>query len=934
MPQPTAVILTALPVEYDAVRAHLTNVEELVHVDGTRVERGGLDGTSWSVAVAELGEGALNAAALTTRIVDWLAPQALFFVGVAGGLKDGIEIGDVVVGTKVYAIHGGKVTPEGFQARPEVWYGSHRLAQAARSALRDLPDVRAHHKPIAVGDVVLADDRSALAAHIRQHYNDACAIEMEGSGAAHAAHLKGQLDTLVIRGVSDRANPDKHRADASGSQELAAKQAAAVAVAVLRKHLPYRDFSDPETVHGPVPVATTALPPRPLGFTGRSAELGRLLPHLAPTQDKEAALPLLIFAVTGMGGIGKTALAVEAAHRADANGWFPGGTLFVDLRGYDDDPVTADQAVLALLDALGVRGPDLPQTAARQYDTYRALLAERRRTLVILDNASHPSQFLPLLPGTRHHRVLITSRDRPYALPLRLIDLEALTPDESVDLVTRALHDTDERDDRPSREPAALRELTDLCGHLPLALQIAAAMLRLRRQRAITSLVSEIAQTGDATTVLDNCIPCTDLYGRSLVLRPVLEASYRRLPPDQARLLRLLSLAPGAETGTEAVAALSDLDSQTALSLLEDLAATHLVTAVRDGDASESPVRWRMHDLVRAYGAGVVAGDAQLREEGEAARGRVLEHYCRWADAADRRLRWLPGWPEPERFGDRRQALAWLDGERSGLVAAAQWAREERHAEAAVRLSECLPEYLVWRRYFDDTINISGIARQAAHRAGDGLGEALAWSHLGLAQWEVGRAGEAIEALTCARDLFQAVADRHGEAGAWNNLGAALWEVGRVADAIEALTCARDLFQAVADRHGEAGAWNNLGIALWKAGQVGDAIDAHTRARDLSQTAADRHGEATAWNNLGNALGEAGRTEEAIEAYGEALEAYEAFEDWYGAGRTLGNLARTHEAAHRPAEARTHWLRAAEAYTRANAPDQAAHARARAENLK
>lgn len=131
-----------------------------------------------------------------------------------------------------------------------------------------------------------------------------------------------------------------------------------------------------------------------------------------------------------MGGIGKTALAVEAAHEARAEGWFPGGTLFVDLRGYDDNPVTADQAVLALLDALGVRGPELPQTPARQYDTYRALLAERQdRTLLILDNASHPSQYLPLLPDTDHHQVLITSRDRPDSLPVRVIDLETLDPD-------------------------------------------------------------------------------------------------------------------------------------------------------------------------------------------------------------------------------------------------------------------------------------------------------------------------------------------------------------------------------------------------------------------------------------------------------------------------------------------------------------------------
>ncbi|TQJ46646.1 5'-methylthioadenosine/S-adenosylhomocysteine nucleosidase [Streptomyces sp. SLBN-115] len=234
----TAVVLTALPVEYDAMRAHLARNEELVHDDGTRVERGWLEGSSWSVALAELGEGAVTAAALTTQIVGWLRPEVLLFVGVAGGLKDDIEIGDVVVGTKVYAIHGGKQTPQGFHARPQVWHCSHRLAQAARSALRDMRDVPVHFKPIACGDVVLADERSVLAEHIRQHYNDACAIEMEGSGAAHAAHLNGQLDTLVVRGISDRADADKHKADAAGSQQRAAEQAATVAVAILRKHQP------------------------------------------------------------------------------------------------------------------------------------------------------------------------------------------------------------------------------------------------------------------------------------------------------------------------------------------------------------------------------------------------------------------------------------------------------------------------------------------------------------------------------------------------------------------------------------------------------------------------------------------------------------------------------------------------------------------------
>ncbi len=686
--------------------------------------------------------------------------------------------------------------------------------------------------------------------------------------------------------------------------------------------------------HGPVPRATATLPPRPLGFTGRSAELDRLLPHLGPGEDDTTALPLLVFAVTGMGGIGKTALAVEVAHRARAEGWFPGGTLFVDLRGYDDDPVTADQAVLALLDALGVRDRDLPPTTERQYDAYRALLAEQRnRMLLILDNASDPSQYVPLLPGTDRHRVLITSRDRPDALPVRLIDLETLDPDDSVALVTRALHDTDERDDRPAREPDALRELTGLCGHLPLALQIAAGMLRRRRHRDIASVVTEIRDAGDTTAALDHGSPGADLYGRSLVLRPVLETSYRRLPPDQARLLRLLCLAPGAETGTEAVAALADLSTESVLSLLEDLAATHLVVPVRDGNGTASAVRWRLHDLVRGFGAGVVAGDAGLREEGEKARERVMEFYWQWADAADDRLRWLPGMDEPERFGEREQALAWLDGERAGLVAAVEWGREERFANAAVALAISLGEYLDWRRYFDDGIAVAEAAREAARLVGDRLDEAGAWNNLGLALMSADRVEEAIDAHTRARDLYETAGDDYGGASTWNNLGLALQEADRVTDAIDAHTRARDLYEAAGDHHGEASAWNNLGLALRKADRLEEAIDAHTRARDLNRTAGDRHREASAWHNLGVALRQVGRVEEAIEAYGKSLELCREFDDWYGDGQTLTNLALAHHAANRPGDARAAYLQAAEAFTRANAPDRAARARARAAEL-
>lgn len=235
--EPTVVVLTALPSEYAAVRAHIPQAEELEHDEGTRVEWGPLPDSPWRVAIAELGPGALNAAVLTERMVNWLRPDVLLFVGVAGSLKkEDIRIGDVVVGTKVYGIHGGKQTRGGFQVRPEAWRSSHRLEQAARFALRG----KVHLKPIAAGDVVLADSKSEIAKHLQEHYNDAAAIEMEGSGVVHAAHLSSRLDALVIRGISDYADAGKPRADASGSQPKAAEAAAAAAVAILRKHRPAR----------------------------------------------------------------------------------------------------------------------------------------------------------------------------------------------------------------------------------------------------------------------------------------------------------------------------------------------------------------------------------------------------------------------------------------------------------------------------------------------------------------------------------------------------------------------------------------------------------------------------------------------------------------------------------------------------------------------
>lgn len=638
------------------------------------------------------------------------------------------------------------------------------------------------------------------------------------------------------------------------------------------------------------------------------------MPVLDPSAESD--LLVVICAVSGLGGIGKTSLALAAAHRAVRDGWFPGGTLFVDFRGYDEDPATAEQALIALLDRLGVRGTDLPQTATAQYALYRRLLAEEHHSMLLLfDNASDPAQLSPLIPGTDHHRVLITSRDRLTDLDARLIDLDVLKPEDAAGLVGRSLRLSDEGDGRAGREREAVGELAVLCGHHPLALRIAVGMLRKRRYRSIASLVEELRRAEDRT--------------RALGVRPVFDVAYGQLAAEQARLLRLLSVAPTAEVSGEAAVALAGLPDEETFALLEGLASAHLVTPVSTG----GEVRWRLHDLVRLFAAGMAAGGADLREEGDAARERLLAFYVRWAEAADLRFQWLPGMAEPERFTDRVRAFAWLDAERTGLVAAVQWAREERYAAMAVRLAGCLIRYLEWWRHLDDGITVARTALETTQRLGDHPGEAVAWNRLGMVLRSAGRPEEAIEACLRARDLFQDLGNRSGEACSWDDLANALAVSGRMEEAIEAHIRSRGLYQALQDRRGEGNAWNHLGATLQDVGESEEAIDAHARARDLYKAVGDLNREALAWTNLGTALGTAHHITEAIEAFTRALDIHRGFEDWLRVGGVLHNLAVAHELSHQPTEARAHYLQAADAFTRANAPNRAARAQSAARAL-
>ncbi|MBE8472696.1 tetratricopeptide repeat protein [Streptomyces justiciae] len=662
------------------------------------------------------------------------------------------------------------------------------------------------------------------------------------------------------------------------------------------------------------PTALDALPTRVSGFTGRGEELGRLLEALDPSVAGGGTEAVLVAALSGLGGIGKTALAVEAAHRACDRGWFQGGVLFLDLHGYDDDPVTAEQALEALLRALGAVPEHIPPRKDERAALYRSLLAERGRqrgaVLVLADNASAPAQVRPLLPGDARHRLLVTSRGKLPQLGGRLLTLGELPLDEAHELLDRALRTADPEDNRVTDDTEAAVLVAARCGQLPLALQVAAALLILDPNKPLAELAQELVEFRNRLDHLND--------GERSV-QAAFDLSYRGLPPEQARLLRLLAFAPGRDVSTDVVTALTGEPSPP-LRALEALARAHLVTRGRSRD------RWWLHDLVRAYGVGVVAADPRLVEEAEQARLRVLTYYHRTARAADARLRWLPGRPEPEGFEDRESALDWLDRERTGLVAAVQWAHEQRYADRAFRLAARLAAYLEWRRRYHDWVTVSRAAFEAAYRTGNPKAEASAWNNLGSAYRMAGRLEEAIDAHRSAQEHYQDLDERQGEANALNNLGIALRRKGRVDEAIAAHSRAQGIYRTTRNPQREGSAWTNLGIALRVAGRVDEAIAAHRRARDLYQAVQDRQREARAWQNLGVALREAGRAEESVEAYGKALEIHEDFEDWYRTGQCLRSLAHVYEETQGPGRALEYWLRAVDAFTVADAPAEAARA--------
>jgi tetratricopeptide (TPR) repeat protein len=634
------------------------------------------------------------------------------------------------------------------------------------------------------------------------------------------------------------------------------------------------------TFHLPaaVPVALAQLPAATAGFTGRADELALLAGLLDPAGTSGS---VLVSAVAGLAGVGKTTLAVQAGHAAQERGWFGGGVLFIDLHGYDQAPVDPGQALDALLRALGVPAEYIPPGTEARAGLYRSVLAEiAGPVLVIADNASSEVQVRLLLPGTGPHKALVTSRHTLAGLDARLVDVTVLDQADSVVLLDAALRAARPGDDRVIGDPDAAGRLAGACGGLPLALQIVAALLKADPTLGASDLADELrverARLGR--------LRYDDGTGPSVPsVAAAFELSYRRLEEVPAQVFRLLPVNPGPDVSTDVAAILAGQPVGEARQVLAGLARAHLV------EAAPAAGRWQMHDLLRLYA--LQLSDAHADADGrEQARDRLLGYYLSKAGAADDHLRALTGMAVPGEFTGRDDALAWLDAERTSLVAAVTMAAEGGRDQAALRLPLMLAVYLDWRRRFDDWLATMTVSLNTARRLSDRHSEGTALNSLGVALREVRRFEEAITACQDAAAIFRETGDRHGEGKALTNLGVALREVRRFEEAITADQDAAAIFRETGDRHGEGNALNNLGAALQEVRRFEEAITADQDAATIYRETGDRHGQGIALNNLGAALQEVQRFKEAITAHQDAATIYRETGDRHGQGSALVNL--------------------------------------------
>jgi len=622
-------------------------------------------------------------------------------------------------------------------------------------------------------------------------------------------------------------------------------------------------------------TATRSLPRDTASFTGRQAELARLLGALDGLAEGGGVVG--IHAIDGMAGIGKTAFAVHAAHRLA--GRFPDGQLFLPLHAHTagQRPVQPADALASLLLTAGVAAAAIPPGLEARAGRWRDQVAGKKILLVLDDAASH-DQVRPLLPGTAGSLVLVTSRRRLAALAdAAQISLDTLAPGEAAILLARLAA-------RPGlvAEDAAVGEITRLCGYLPLAIGMLAGQLRNHPAWACERLAAELAAGQDKLAMM---------RAENLSVAAAFDLSYADLAPGPQRLFRRLGLVPGPSIDGYAAAAVDDTTLDTARRHLDELYDQHLA-------AEPAPGRYQLHDLLREHARALAAADDPA--EADAATGRLLDYYLHTAQAAARRF---PSWgsyrccPAAGRptadapdLSTSGQAATWLEAERANLHAAADYAAAQARSLHATGISVAVSGFLGTRGHWDQSAALHQTALTAARRAGDRLGEADTLAELGIVQRLTGDHRAAAATLAGAVALFHDLGDLPGQAYALNQLGFLYTVTGDYPAAAASHHQALALARSAGDRLTEAAALTNLGVLQQLTGDYPAAVASHHQALALCRDLGDLQGQAYALLGLGGIQQDTRDYAAAAASHQQALTMFGDLGDLLGQARALLGL--------------------------------------------
>jgi tetratricopeptide (TPR) repeat protein len=614
-------------------------------------------------------------------------------------------------------------------------------------------------------------------------------------------------------------------------------------------------------------------------FTGRDSQVQGLCKLLSGSAGGHGSAAVRIACVAGTGGLGKTALAVHAAHLLAPQ--FPDGQLYANLLGATQ-PVDPAEVLGRFLRDFGVDATAIPTDTDGRAARYRSLIAGHRM-LIVLDDARDAAQVRPLLPGTGSCAVLVTTRGRmPDLAGARTIDLDVLSHEEAHALFTQVAGN-----ERVTAEPAATEAVLGACAGLPLAIRIAGARLAARSAWTVQHLADRLA---DEHKRLDM------LRAGDLGVRAAFEVSYTSLPssetPDEvdpARAFRLLGLWTGPSISLLAASALLGEEEDAVADVLDVLVDAHLLE-------SPEPDRYQFHDLLRVY----AAERASTQETGEgriAAITRLLTWYLHTVDAAagviSPHYARVPLGQKSTRedFRSLDQALAWCEGEGSGLVAATRLAAAVGLHEIAWKLAASSMSFYYRRSHRGDWVASHEIGLASARILGDRRAEAWILNRLGMA-YGVQHRKESITCLQEALEINKELRDEPEIARAANNLANTYIEFAKFSEAKEAAELALGLHLRVGTRHGEGIALDLLGAACRELGQPGDAVGHLQQSLAIFREVGARDAEADSLGELGVTYLSLGQLDEAIAHLRAALAIQRDIGDRHYQSVTLQHLGR------------------------------------------